>query len=98
VRTLHGLVQAVAEQQAVGQAGQRIVVRLVIQLIVRVPQFGDVREDADVMRHVTLRSLTALIVNDCRKAWPSFRRFQSSPCQRPQLPRVRHISIYTPRS
>jgi 3-methyladenine DNA glycosylase/8-oxoguanine DNA glycosylase len=36
VGTLQRLVQAVAEQQAVGQAGQRIVVRLVIELIVRV--------------------------------------------------------------
>jgi hypothetical protein len=53
VRTLNGFVQSVAKQQAVGQTGQGVVVSLVIQLIVRVPQFGDVREDADVMRHVT---------------------------------------------
>jgi hypothetical protein len=54
VGTLQGLVQSVAKQQAVGQAGQRVVVGLVIELIVGLPQFGDVGEYADIVRELSI--------------------------------------------
>jgi hypothetical protein len=49
VRTLQCLVQPVAQQQAVGQAGQRVVVCLVVELSCASAQLGDVGEYPDIV-------------------------------------------------
>jgi hypothetical protein len=54
VRPLHCLVQPVAQQQSVRQTGERIVVRLMVELIVRPAQLGDIREHADVVGDAAL--------------------------------------------
>jgi hypothetical protein len=49
-RAHHRVLQAVVEQQAVRQAGERVVVGQVVELVLRFLELGDVAEHADVMR------------------------------------------------
>jgi hypothetical protein len=54
-RAHDGVAQALAEQRAVGQSGQRVVVREVAQFLLGALAVGDVGEHADEMRARALR-------------------------------------------
>ena len=51
-RTGHGLGQAIGQQGAVGQACERVEMRLALQVLLVVFALGDVREHVDVVRHL----------------------------------------------
>ena len=54
-RLRHGLVQAVHQQRAVGQAGQRVVMRNVFELALMLLEVGDVRKQRHIVFNLALR-------------------------------------------
>ena len=50
----HGLAQPVLQQHAIGQSGERVVMRQIIQPFLRAAMFGDVLDGTDETRGITV--------------------------------------------
>jgi hypothetical protein len=83
--------QAIAEQGAVGQVGQRIVVGPMAQLLLQLLAARDVGQRGNETSRLPGRGDTRLIDSQTMNTSPFLRWFQTSPCHRLSRIRMRHI-------
>jgi hypothetical protein len=92
-RQANGLLQAVVDQNAVGQVGQRIVFGQMLDAGLMFLAFGNIGEEGNMVGDLPCSSVSTLIFSHSGKASPFLRRFQISPDHCPRWLRLPHALV-----